>query len=254
MTDGHIGDAANIGYSPRPEYLRPMPSDSKSVRSLRVEARRERIIECAMRHFAAGGYEGARMAAIASELDIAKGSIFQRFDSKAGLFFEVYKRAVLSLPAWLDAPDEVLDRGFFATFSYWLERTEHLVKEDWVPYRVTLIGNFGTDFALKRQMNRFLISEDPYGTLEFVEFGIGRREVRDDVDLEVVASMMDWFADSLQDALVNEELDPGLFHRDSKQSGRQRMRVEQFAHVLQGAIGKRAQEHNSPTDVRQPPG
>jgi AcrR family transcriptional regulator len=124
-----------------------------------------------MRHFAEAGYQGARIEAMAEELNIAKGSIFQHFHSKARLFFEAYTRAVSSLPAWLDAPSEVLDGGFFATVRYWLDRTEHLVKEDWIPYRVALIGNYGTDLALKRDINRFLVSEDPYGTLEFVEWG-----------------------------------------------------------------------------------
>ncbi len=124
-----------------------------------------------MRHFAEHGYQGARVEDIARELSIAKGSIFQHFGSKAGLFFETYKRAIFALPAWMDAPKDVLEDGFFATVTYWLERTEHLITEDWIPYRVSLIGNYGTDLELKREINRFLVSEDPYGTLEFVEYG-----------------------------------------------------------------------------------
>ena len=190
-----------------------------------------------MRHFAHDGYQGAKVEDVAAELGIAKGSIFQHFGSKAGLFFEAYKKAVTSLPAWLDAPTDVRVKGFFATLMYWLERTEHLVHEDLVPYRVSLIGNYGTDLALKRDINRFLVSEDPYGTLEFVEFGIERGEVRSDIDLEMIVSMLDWLAGSLQDALVTEELDPGLFHRWQQQPERQRARVAQFAEVLRSAIG-----------------
>jgi AcrR family transcriptional regulator len=193
-----------------------------------------------MRHFAADGYQGAKVEDVAVELGIAKGSIFQHFGSKSGLFLEAYKRAVSSLPAWLDAPQDVLDEGFFATLMYWLRRTEHLIHEDLVPYRVSLIGNYGTDLALKRDINRFLVSEDPYGTLEFVEFGIARGEVRDDIDLELVVSIVDWLSSALQEALVTEELDPGLFHRWRQQPERQRARVEQFAEVLQSAIGKQA--------------
>jgi AcrR family transcriptional regulator len=197
-------------------------------------------VESAMRHFAQAGYQGAKVEDIALELSIAKGSIFQHFGSKAELFFEAYKRAVTSLPAWLDAPQEVLDRGFFATVMYWLERTEHLIHEDLVPYRVSLIGNYGTDLSLKRDINRFLVSEDPYGTLDFVEYGIARGDVRTDIELEMVVSMLDWLAGSLQDALVTEELDPGLFHRWQKQPERQKARVEQFVEVLRSAIGSQA--------------
>lgn len=217
-----------------------MVADPKSPRSPRAQAKRELIMECAMRHFAEQGYAGARIEAIAGELAIAKGSIFQHFGSKAGLFFEVYKRAVVSLPPWLSAPDDVRERGFFATVRYWLEQTEHLVKDDWIPYRVSLIGNYGTDLDVKREITRFLVSEDPYGTLEFIEWGQRRSEVRDDIDLETIVSMLDWLSGSLQDALVTEELDPGLFHRWRHQPDRQRMRVDHFAILLESAIGARA--------------
>ena len=190
-----------------------------------------------MRQFAEHGYQGAKVEDIAVELGIAKGSIFQHFGSKAGLFLQAYKRAVLTLPAWLDAPDEVQAEGFFATVRFWLERTEHLIKEDWIPNRVVLIGNYGTDLTLKREINRWLVSEDPYGTLEFVEWGQQRGEVRADVDLEIIVSMVDWLSNSLQDALVTEELDPGLFHRLANQPERQRMRVEHFTVLLESAIG-----------------
>ena len=54
-----------------------------------------RIVDCAMRQFAEDGYQGAKVEDIASELGIAKGSIFQHFGSKSGLFLEAYKRAVV---------------------------------------------------------------------------------------------------------------------------------------------------------------
>ena len=85
--------------------------DLKSRRASRSELKREAIVETAMRHFAEHGYQGARVEDMATELGIAKGSVFQHFGSKAGLFFEAYKKAVLSLPAWLDAPKEVVERG-----------------------------------------------------------------------------------------------------------------------------------------------
>jgi len=214
-----------------------MSTDPKSSRSSRTAAKRDQIVDTAIRHFAEQGYQGAKVEDMAKELGIAKGSVFQHFGSKAGLFFEAYKKAIESLPAWLDAPKTVRNKGFFATLDYWLQRTEHLVAEDYVPYRVSLIGNYGTDLALKRDINRFLVSEDPYGTLEFVEFGIERGEVRDDIDLEMIVSMVDWLSGSIQDALVTEELDPGLFHRWRNQPERQRMRIEHFSLLLRGAIG-----------------
>jgi len=106
-----------------------------------------------------------------------------------------------------------------------------------VPYRVTLVGNYSTDLSLKREINRYLVSEDPYGTLDFVEFGVKRGEVRPELDVELAASMLDWLAERFQDALVTEELDPGLFHRHPNQPQRRSMRIDQFVDLLRRAIG-----------------
>jgi TetR/AcrR family transcriptional regulator len=213
--------------------------DQRSRGRERSAAKRERIVEAAMRHFAEHGYQGARVEDVAAELGIAKGSVFQHFGSKAGLFLATYRRAVSQLPAWLDAPAEIVDAGFWQTLRYWLDRTEHLIQEDWVPYRVTLIGNYSTDLGLKREINRYLLSEDPYGTLDFIEFGVRNGDVRKDLDVELAASMLDWLGERFQDALVTEELDPGLFHRRPNQPGRRAIRIDQFVELLRRAIGPR---------------
>lgn len=214
-----------------------MARDPRSHPTARSAAKRELIVEAAMRAFAERGYQGARVQDIAVELGIAKGSVFQHFGSKSGLFLAAYRRAVELLPAWLDAPPDVVDRGFWEVVEYWFDRTEHLIREDWVPYRVALVGNFGTDLSLRREINRYLVSEDPYGTLDFVDFGIRRGDLRDDLDAEMAASMLDWMAGGFQDALVTKELDPGLFHRHPDQEQRRAQRIRQFVDLLHRALG-----------------
>ena len=204
----------------------------------RTEAKRSRIIDLAMRHFAEHGYHAARVGDIAAQLGIAKGSIFQHFGTKDGLFFEVYKRAVRSLPAYLDAPLDVQQKGFFEVLRYWLVRTEHLVREDWIPYRISLLGNYGTELALKREINRFLMAEDPYGNVAFVRFGLQRGELRKDMDLEMIVSILDWTMERFQDALLTEELDPGLFRKQGESPEKKQARINQFLEVLKRAIGK----------------
>jgi len=190
-----------------------------------------------MRHFAEQGYDAARVGDLAAMLGIAKGSIFQHFGSKDGLFFEAYKKAVRSFPRYLDAPAEVCDRGFFEVLRYWLVRTEHMLHEDWIPYRVSLLGNYGTNLGLKREINRFLVAEDPYGTVAFVRFGLQRGEVRGDLDQEMIVSILDWTMERFQDALLTEELDPGLFRRQGGPAEKTESRITQFLDVLKRAIG-----------------
>jgi TetR/AcrR family transcriptional regulator len=213
------------------------PRYRPNIERPRSENKRSKIIDVAMRHFAEQGYHAARVGDMATELGIAKGSIFQHFGSKDGLFFEVYKKAVRSFSRYLDAPTEVRERGFFEVVRYWLERTEHLIREDWIPYRVSLLGNYGTDLALKREINRFLLAEDPYGTVAFVRYGIERGELRSNLDLEMTVSIVDWTMERFQDALVTEELDPGLFRRGGGVSEKKETRIAQFLDILQRAIG-----------------
>lgn len=214
-----------------PLYQRHPPSRPRS------EAKRSRIIEAATLHFAEHGYHAARVGDIAVTLGIAKGSIFQHFGSKDGLFFEVYKRSVRSFAKYLDAPVDIRAAGFFEVLRYWLVRTEHLVHEDWIPYRIYLLGNYGTDLVLKREINRFLMSEDPYGTVSLVRFGLERREVRKDLDIEMIVSILDWMMERFQDALLTAELDPGLFRRQGELAEKKDARIHQFLDVLQRAIG-----------------
>jgi AcrR family transcriptional regulator len=197
------------------------------------ETRRDRILEAAMRQFADRGYRGTRVEDVATEVGVAKGTVFLDFGSKETLFLEAFKRAVSLLPAWLDAPADVVEQGFWAVLDWWLQRAEELVASDPVPNRVALIARTDTSLDIRRPVDRFMRSEDPYGTLEFVEFGVKRGELRDDVDAEMIASTLDWMAERFQDALISEDLDPGLIHRRPE---RRPMRIKEFVEVLRGGI------------------
>jgi len=203
----------------------------------RSEAKRAKIVDAAIRHFAEHGYSAARVEDIAAELNIAKGSVFQHFKSKDGLFFEAYKKAVRSFPKYMDAPQEIQQRGFFEMLRYWLGRTENMVRDNWAPYRIYLVGNYGTDLALRREINRFLVREDPYGWNDFVAYGLKRSELRGDIDVEMIGSILEWTMDRFQDALLTEELDPGLFRKQGSVPERKDSRIEQFLDVLRRAIG-----------------
>ena len=215
------------------------PNHPPAKAKVEAEERRERIVEAAMRRFAEHGYRGAHVEDIAQEVGVAKGTVFLDFASKEGLFLAAYQRAVSMLPAWLDAPVEIVDQGFWAVLDWWLQRTEVLVSSDPVPNRVAQIGRYDTGLGLRRPIDRFMRSEDPYGTLEFVEFGVRRAEIRNDVDVEMIASMLDWAAERFQDALVSEDLDPGLIHRRPERRG---MRIKEFLELLRDGIAPRDDE------------
>src|SRR6202030_2760700 len=119
-----------------PVRFRPEPEP-------RLEAKRARIIDAALQHFAERGYHAARIEDLAAQLGFAKGSIFQYFGSKAGLFLETYKKAVRSFPAYLDCPANIREKGFFEIVRYWLLRTERLPRGGWGCFRRPPLGKFG---------------------------------------------------------------------------------------------------------------
>jgi AcrR family transcriptional regulator len=203
-------------FKQRPAILESSILDRPGRAAPRTEAKRARIVDAAMQHFAEHGYHAARIEDLSAQLGVAKGSIFQYFGSKGGLFLEAYKKAVRSFPTYLDSPP--------------------LVREDWIPYRVALLGNYGVDLSLKREINRFLQTEDPYGSAAFVRLGIARGEVRSDVDSTLTVSILDWTMERFQDALLTEELDPGLFPHPAD-AQKNKARIDQFLLVLHGAIG-----------------
>lgn len=190
-----------------------------------------------MEQFAAHGYEDTRAETIAAAAGVSKGAVFGYFGSKAGLFLAAYKEAAGSFSKYLDAPASVLADGFFAVLAHWLEHTPDLIRENWVPYRVTLLGNYCSDLQLRRSITQFLHAEDPYGTRAFVRFGIGRGEVRTDIDAPMIVSLIDWLMDRCQDAIVTEELDPGLFSHSAPSDELREARLRQFVELMRGAVG-----------------
>ncbi len=210
-----------------------------SERESDARGRRDQIVEVAMRHFAEHGYRGARVEDIAAEVGVAKGTVFLHFGNKEGLFLAAFERAVRELPAWLDVPEEVKEQGFWAVLEHWLVRTEQFFAEVWVQNRVAMIGRYDTGLGMRRPIDRFMRSEDPYGTLEFVEFGVRRGEIRDDVDSDMIASMLDWLAERFQDALASEELDPGLVHRKPFLPERRANRIREFLELVRTGLAAR---------------
>ena len=204
----------------------------------RAQQKRALILAAAMRYFAEHGYEAARVGDIAADLGIAKGSVFQHFGSKDGLFLEAYKDAVQTLPGYLDVPAAIKEEGFFAVVRYRLHHADRLREQHDVQYKVMLLGNYGSDMNIKKRISRFLRHEDPLELKALVRMGIERSEIRKDVDAELVASFLESTLERFQDSLLMAEHDPDLFHphRDGNSKSRED-HIEEFVRVLQGAIG-----------------
>jgi AcrR family transcriptional regulator len=198
---------------------------------------RKRAIEAATPLFARKGYRATRLSDIADEIGVTRSALLKHFGSKDELFFEAHCAAVLSMPSYLDAPPDVLDQGFFATIRYWFERSDRLAGEQFEPYRMELLGRYSSDVELQGRINRFWLSEDPDKTLDFIDFGVERGEVRRDLDPYIIAAMIDWVAEGLQRSVAAEEFDRGLFHGRADPDERRRRAADTIVAALRRAFG-----------------
>lgn len=57
-------------------------------------AKRQQLVEAAVAVFSAKGFQGSTMADVATQADVAKGTLYQYFDSKEDLFYACFE--------WLD--------------------------------------------------------------------------------------------------------------------------------------------------------
>ena len=78
------------------------------------EEKRRRITDVAVKEFSSKGYEGASINSMIDRLQIAKGSIFQYFGDKSGLFMYVFGVAMDMVKSYLrDVRDSSADEDIF---------------------------------------------------------------------------------------------------------------------------------------------
>jgi len=177
------------------------------------EATRVRILEAAGTAFADVGYNDAKLENIASDVGLSKAAVLKHFGSKERLFVEAYKHVMTDNNSWLDVPSEVLERGFFDVIFYWFDQVAERTLGS-RPLRMYFLGRSCGDLNAQREINRYLRSEDPDRTLEFVEFGLSRGDIGSDNDPLLVAAMLDWVMDGYQGSAFSDDLDrSGLFRR-----------------------------------------
>ncbi len=104
-----------------------MAGSAKNNGSVRNPRRtRERILSAALKEFAAKGFAGARVDAIAKRAAINKRMLYHYFGDKEQLFREVLRRKMAQRQAWA----EILSGDPAESLSFWFDAT--CKDPDWV--------------------------------------------------------------------------------------------------------------------------
>ncbi len=169
---------------------------------LRLDREKQRrILSAAIDEFAAWGFHRASINRLVRAIGIAKGSIFQYFGSKEGLFSYIFDYAIETVRFSLKKvkrDTEHLD--FYSRVEASLMEGISFIENHPKLYRIYLKMVFQEDFpARDRYLKKIRLFSVDY-LKPLIETGIHRGEIRADLDPDIAAFMLDAIFDRFMQA------------------------------------------------------
>ncbi len=202
------------------------------------EEKKERILTVASEEFSQKGYAGASINSIVGRLGIAKGSLFQYFGTKDGLFRFVFFRALERVKSNLrDVRDNTHRRDLSSRLSDTLLAGAWFIRRHPLLYRLYL--QLLTDNTIPFR-NDMLLALRQY-SLEYIrsllEEARQRGELADHVDLNRAAFMIDAVMDRFLQAQAVPYIDAGLGLFDGDMTDIQGW-IEDMVQLIQKGVEK----------------
>ncbi len=209
-----------------------------SERFLRLKPEKQKkILETAVFEFAQYGFRQASVNRMAQSLGIAKGSFFQYFGNKEGLFRYIFDYAV-QLVRWSlrRVKAETADRDFFEKIRRSLLAGIDFIREHPHVYRIYLKMLFQEDFPFREEfLKRVRFFSADYLT-SLVEKGMEDGELRSDLDVRCVVFYLDALMDRFLQAHCVPFLDAGTGLYGARPADVEK-RVDDFVRFLRSGLG-----------------
>jgi AcrR family transcriptional regulator len=175
------------------------------------EEKQAAVIRVVLEEFSENGYRKTSINTIVGRLGIAKGSIFQYFKDKEGLFLFILNRSLEKVKHYLrTVRDQTLEQDFFSRLEATLQAGVDFIQHHPRVYRLYLRVMFESQIPYRHEI---LTSIRGY-SLDFLKSLIhtakARGELRDAIDEEVAAFVLDAVLDRYLQALSINHLDAGL--------------------------------------------
>ena len=176
--------------------------------------KQNRIFRAALKEFSAKGYAGASINNIVADLGIAKGSIFQYFGDKEGLFTFVVLRSLDMVKAHLKSVrDQTINEDFFSRIeTLFISGISFLRKHPRIYSLYTKILYEGNLKFISRLLGA--IRAESYQFLsKMIQQGIERGQVRKDIDITCAAFFLDSVLDRFLQAFMLRHFGqhPGIY-------------------------------------------
>ncbi len=175
------------------------------------ETKRQRITDVAVKEFAAQGYAGASINRMIDRLQIAKGSIFQYFGDKSGLFMYVFDVAMTMVKDYLrDVRDSTIEEDIFARLDRTLAAGIAFVKAHPRIYALYLRIQFDQTTPFRDDILSSLRKYSLAYLRSLLQAARDKGELRIDLDLDQTAFLLDAVMDRFLQSLSMEHFDAGL--------------------------------------------
>lgn len=175
------------------------------------EDKQIRITEAALAEFSEKGYWGASINSLVQRLGIAKGSIFQYFGDKKGLFLFVFNKSMEMVKNYLrEAREETRDKDLFTRLEKTLLAGVSFLKEHPVIYQLYIKILFDPKIPFRDEI---LLSLRHYSfdyLKSLLETARKQGEIRTGLNIEVTAFMLDALMDRFLQAQMVPHLDAQL--------------------------------------------
>jgi TetR/AcrR family transcriptional regulator len=182
----------------------------KTFENLPTE-KQERITAAALLEFGEKGYAGTSINTLVNRLGIAKGSIFQYFGDKQGLFMFVFEAALEMAKDHLrTVRSQTEDANFFSRLEATLMAGEAFLKHHPILYRLYLKVMFEEDIPFRSDLLKSLRLASITYLRDLLRTARQRGEIRDDIDEDCLCFVLDAVMDRFLQAQAVAHLDGGL--------------------------------------------
>lgn len=199
--------------------------------------KQQRILDTAIEEFADQGFKQASVNRMVQKLGIAKGSIFQYFGTKEGLFGFIFDHAVeLVRRSLRQVKQETADADFFERIRGSLIQGVQFIDQHPRVYQIYLKMIFQEDFPLRAQFLQKVHLFSAEYLQPLVEGGMSRGELRSDLNIKTTVFFLDALMDRFLQAYSVSFLDAGAGLYRAPRSEIER-RVDELVNLLRHGLG-----------------
>lgn len=201
------------------------------------DSKKSKILDAAVEEFSLHGFRQASVNRMVERIGIAKGSLFQYFGTKEGLFKVIFNYAVeLVRQSLRQVKQETADADFFQRIRESTLAGARFIKRHPRVYRIYLKMIFQEDFPLRAEFLQQVHLFSAEYLRPIVEAGVAKGELRPDTDVNMTVFMLDALMDRFLQAYCVPFLDAGASIYQA-QEAQLELQVDEFIKMLRLGIG-----------------